>query len=248
MVPASSICCGNLLLTAHRCRVKKIRCDGLSPHCSSCLLVSLNCTTNNMLRRRAFPKNYTEHLEETIRALESNDAKLKETLDDAYNDIDWMSLMIMQLLNATEQFDMSYHWSPPAPRLDEAEEKGTGLLDRDQTCIFSIEDLETSGTVRTLTVGDSVPVFKHAVQESVMPDTDADAELRCFSKLPQILRYASKRNRKLAQITGYLAKMESARYTDHNTDTECIYYTKTSRKLGTSDGLCNCKPTNSSKK
>ncbi|KAJ5511779.1 hypothetical protein N7453_003882 [Penicillium expansum] len=47
-----------------RCRSKKIRCDGVRPCCSQCANVGFECRTSDKLSRRAFPRGYTESLEE----------------------------------------------------------------------------------------------------------------------------------------------------------------------------------------
>lgn len=46
-----------------RCRLKKVRCDGLKPSCSQCSRANFRCTTSDKLTRRGFPKGYTEMLE-----------------------------------------------------------------------------------------------------------------------------------------------------------------------------------------
>ncbi|CAI5758653.1 unnamed protein product [Candida verbasci] len=52
-----------------RCRIKKIKCDGLSP-CFNCKKVDIECKTSDKLTRRAFPKGYTENLEKRVKELE----------------------------------------------------------------------------------------------------------------------------------------------------------------------------------
>lgn len=64
-----------------RCRSKKIRCDGVRPTCSQCASVGFECRTSDKLSRRAFPRGYTESLEERVRNLESEVRELKEQLD-----------------------------------------------------------------------------------------------------------------------------------------------------------------------
>ncbi|KAI9671920.1 MAG: hypothetical protein M1817_002349 [Caeruleum heppii] len=64
-----------------RCRSKKIRCDGVRPCCSQCATVGFECKTSDKLSRRAFPRGYTESLEERVRALEAEVRELKEALD-----------------------------------------------------------------------------------------------------------------------------------------------------------------------
>ncbi|KAL6715565.1 DNA-binding transcription factor cat8 [Lecanora helva] len=74
-----------------RCRSKKIRCDGITPCCSQCANVGFECKTSDKLSRRAFPRGYTESLEERVRALESEVKDLKDLLDEKDEKIDILS-------------------------------------------------------------------------------------------------------------------------------------------------------------
>ncbi|EOD52295.1 putative transcriptional activator protein acu-15 protein [Neofusicoccum parvum UCRNP2] len=76
-----------------RCRSKKIRCDGIRPSCSQCTNVGFECKTSDKLSRRAFPRGYTESLEERVRVLESEIRELKELLDEKDEKIDMLSRM-----------------------------------------------------------------------------------------------------------------------------------------------------------
>ncbi|QHS74165.1 Sip4p [Saccharomyces paradoxus] len=49
-----------------RCRLKKIKCDGLKPKCSNCAKIDFPCKTSDKLSRRGLPKGYTELLEKEI--------------------------------------------------------------------------------------------------------------------------------------------------------------------------------------
>ena len=74
-----------------RCRSKKIRCDGITPCCTQCANVGFECKTSDKLSRRAFPRGYTESLEERVRALEAEVKELKDLLDDKDEKIDILS-------------------------------------------------------------------------------------------------------------------------------------------------------------
>ncbi|MCJ1386096.1 hypothetical protein MMC17_009221 [Xylographa soralifera] len=74
-----------------RCRSKKIRCDGVTPCCSQCANVGFECKTSDKLSRRAFPRGYTESLEERVRALENEVRELKDLLDEKDEKIDMLS-------------------------------------------------------------------------------------------------------------------------------------------------------------
>ncbi|KHN95083.1 Transcriptional activator protein acu-15 [Metarhizium album ARSEF 1941] len=74
-----------------RCRSKKIRCDGVRPTCSQCANVGFECRTSDKLSRRAFPRGYTESLEERVRQLETEVRELKDLLDEKDEKIDMLS-------------------------------------------------------------------------------------------------------------------------------------------------------------
>jgi hypothetical protein len=76
-----------------RCRSKKIRCDGIRPTCTQCANVGFECRTSDKLSRRAFPRGYTESLEERVRALEAEIRDLKDLLDEKDEKIDMLSKM-----------------------------------------------------------------------------------------------------------------------------------------------------------
>jgi len=74
-----------------RCRSKKIRCDGITPCCSQCANVGFECKTSDKLSRRAFPRGYTESLEERVRVLETEVKELKDLSDEKDEKIDILS-------------------------------------------------------------------------------------------------------------------------------------------------------------
>ena len=74
-----------------RCRSKKIRCDGVRPCCSQCANVGFECKTSDKLSRRAFPRGYTESLEERVRSLEREVRELKDLLDSKDEQLDMLS-------------------------------------------------------------------------------------------------------------------------------------------------------------
>ncbi len=74
-----------------RCRSKKIRCDGIRPSCTQCTTVGFECRISDTLSRRAFPRGYTECLEERIRSLESEVRELKDLLDEKDEKMEMLS-------------------------------------------------------------------------------------------------------------------------------------------------------------
>jgi hypothetical protein len=98
-----------------RCRSKKIRCDGIRPCCSQCANVGFECKTSDKLSRRAFPRGYTESLEERVRSLETEVRELKDLLDEKDEKIDMLSKMHANRKPCTPS-------SPPSPPADNAKE------------------------------------------------------------------------------------------------------------------------------
>ncbi len=92
-----------------RCRSKKIRCDGIRPCCSQCANVGFECRTSDKLSRRAFPRGYTESLEERVRVLEGEVRELKDLLDEKDEKIDMLSRMHANRRSPVEQCQ-----TPPA--------------------------------------------------------------------------------------------------------------------------------------
>lgn len=66
---------------------------GTGPSCSQCVNVGFECKTSDKLSRRAFPRGYTESLEERVRCLEAEVRELKELLDEKDEKIDMLSRM-----------------------------------------------------------------------------------------------------------------------------------------------------------
>jgi len=102
-----------------RCRSKKIRCDGIRPCCSQCANVGFECRTSDKLSRRAFPRGYTESLEERVRVLEQENRELKDLLDEKDEKIDMLSRMHNNRRSPTVPPHRS---SPtPSPRTDSSQ-------------------------------------------------------------------------------------------------------------------------------
>ena len=91
VIKVGSSCQSRIAQACDRCRSKKIRCDGIRPSCTQCTNVGFECKTSDKLSRRAFPRGYTESLEERVRALEGEVRELKELLDEKDEKIDMLS-------------------------------------------------------------------------------------------------------------------------------------------------------------
>lgn len=119
-----------------RCRSKKIRCDGVRPTCSQCSSVGFECRTSDKLSRRAFPRGYTESLEERVRQLECEVRELKDLLDEKDEKIDMLSAMhgnhhrrpsITSMANSASSPEMPKD-NQPAHKEDTFRVQGTPLL------------------------------------------------------------------------------------------------------------------------
>lgn len=91
VIKVGSSCQARIAQACDRCRSKKIRCDGIRPSCTQCTNVGFECKTSDKLSRRAFPRGYTESLEERVRQLEGEVRELKELLDEKDEKIDMLS-------------------------------------------------------------------------------------------------------------------------------------------------------------
>ncbi|EGX95866.1 C6 transcription factor FacB [Cordyceps militaris CM01] len=112
-----------------RCRSKKIRCDGVRPTCSQCANVGFECRTSDKLSRRAFPRGYTESLEERVRALETEVRELKDLVDEKDEKMDMLSAMHKGLPRR-----LSTAWaSPPLHHDAGSQASKDGILDKEDT-------------------------------------------------------------------------------------------------------------------
>ncbi len=118
-----------------RCRSKKIRCDGIRPCCSQCANVGFECRTSDKLSRRAFPRGYTESLEERVRVLEAEVRDLKDLLDEKDEKIDMLSKMhgnrrlsVGSAANAAAQDIKKEASATPPPREDTFRVQASPLL------------------------------------------------------------------------------------------------------------------------
>ncbi|KAH9867047.1 hypothetical protein IAQ61_007638 [Plenodomus lingam] len=93
VIKVGTSCQSRIAQACDRCRSKKIRCDGIRPSCTQCTNVGFECKTSDKLSRRAFPRGYTESLEERVRVLEAEVRELKELLDEKDEKIDMLSRM-----------------------------------------------------------------------------------------------------------------------------------------------------------
>ena len=109
VIKVGQTCQSRIAQACDRCRSKKIRCDGIRPSCTQCTNVGFECKTSDKLSRRAFPRGYTESLEERVRLLEAEVRELKDLLDEKDEKID--------LLSRFQSLSPSAHAAPRRPSI-----------------------------------------------------------------------------------------------------------------------------------
>lgn len=165
-----------------RCRSKKIRCDGIRPCCTQCANVGFECKTSDKLSRRAFPRGYTESLEERVRVLEAEVRELKDLLDEKDEKIDMLTRIHSKSSQSIVQL--------PSPRRPSTVSVESGIAkdaspEKDE--VFKVQqspyllagagngaDSYFSGTSSSRTF---IEAFKHRVQESGRSTADVDTDL-----------------------------------------------------------------------
>ncbi|KAL2037437.1 hypothetical protein N7G274_009922 [Stereocaulon virgatum] len=154
-----------------RCRSKKIRCDGITPCCSQCANVGFECKTSDKLSRRAFPRGYTESLEERVRALETEVKELKDLLDEKDEKIDILSRIHSNspsLRRPSSTISSSVDLAEIKEATSPAKEKEDTFRVQQSPCLLDGEESETyfmgASSGRSF-----VDTFKAKAQESGKP-------------------------------------------------------------------------------
>jgi hypothetical protein len=89
--------------------------------CTQCVNVGFECKTSDKLSRRAFPRGYTESLEERVRSLESEVRELKALLDEKDENIDVLSRIHSHSSQQNQTRRKSFSASPPGQEPQEQE-------------------------------------------------------------------------------------------------------------------------------
>ncbi|EME48807.1 hypothetical protein DOTSEDRAFT_67755 [Dothistroma septosporum NZE10] len=159
-----------------RCRSKKIRCDGIRPCCSQCSNVGFECKTSDKLSRRAFPRGYTESLEERVRSLEAEVRELKELLDEKDEKIDVLSRIHSQ---SSHPIQLPSPRRPSTVSIESAEGKvetppKDDVFKVQQSPYLLDEEGSDSYFAGTSSGRTFIEAFKHRVQESGRSTADID--------------------------------------------------------------------------
>ncbi|KAL4914067.1 fungal-specific transcription factor domain-containing protein [Aspergillus aurantiobrunneus] len=158
-----------------RCRSKKIRCDGIRPCCTQCANVGFECKTSDKLSRRAFPRGYTESLEERVRTLEGEVKDLKNLLDEKDEKIDVLSRIHSFTSPSQQKAATSSSCSPSQPTKSNVPTSSESVVHVPEPVAPSdTEGVETSGvsSVRGFT---DVFTNKLADQGRLAPETSTKA-------------------------------------------------------------------------
>ncbi|PNS20282.1 hypothetical protein CAC42_5732 [Sphaceloma murrayae] len=185
-----------------RCRSKKIRCDGVRPCCSQCANVGFECKTSDKLSRRAFPRGYTESLEERVRALETEVRELKDLLDEKDEKIDMLTRIHPQRQTPPSQLP-----SPKQSISSPTSSNGGSDLAAVDDVTFKVQQapcLTDDGSTDSYFVGTSsgtsfIESFKQKVQERGRSTTDI--------KPARLLKTAAKQN--VRQVSPSLSPLQS---------------------------------------
>ncbi|CAK4032492.1 Transcriptional activator acu-15 [Lecanosticta acicola] len=160
-----------------RCRSKKIRCDGVRPCCSQCANVGFECKTSDKLSRRAFPRGYTESLEERVRVLEAEVRELKDLLDEKDEKIDMLSRIHSQSahpiqLPSPRRPSTTVELNSPVGNADTPPKDD--MFKVQQSPYLLDEEGSDSYFSGTSSVRTFIEAFKHRVQESGRSTADID--------------------------------------------------------------------------
>lgn len=160
-----------------RCRSKKIRCDGVRPTCTQCSNVGFECRTSDKLSRRAFPRGYTESLEERVRVLECEVRELKDLLDEKDEKIDMLSNMHGNHHQRCPSVTSTSQMSPSSPEF----KKDSSIAKEDTFRVQASPLLLGVENSDSYFMGPSsgrafVEAFKRKIQEAGKPCTDFNPE------------------------------------------------------------------------
>jgi len=178
-----------------RCRSKKIRCDGMRPCCSQCANVGFECKTSDKLSRRAFPRGYTESLEERVRGLEAEVRELKELLDEKDEKIDMLSRIHsqpsqpIQLPTPRRPSTTSLESGTAKPESPEKDE--VFKVQQSPYLLTGAGDGADSYFSGTSSVRTFIEAFKHRVQEGGRSTADINTDHLLSSSLRRLSNTAS---------------------------------------------------------
>ncbi|KAF1849308.1 uncharacterized protein K460DRAFT_305313 [Cucurbitaria berberidis CBS 394.84] len=166
VIKVGSNCQARIAQACDRCRSKKIRCDGIRPSCTQCTNVGFECKTSDKLSRRAFPRGYTESLEERVRVLEAEVRELKELLDEKDEKIDMLSRMHSHSPSANSAMRRPSIHSPTSTETREDSQEKDETFKVQQTPLLLDDANDDSYFVGSSSGRTLVEAFKQKAQET----------------------------------------------------------------------------------
>ncbi|CAN6630198.1 hypothetical protein TRVA0_012S02256 [Trichomonascus vanleenenianus] len=165
---------GRIAQACDRCRSKKIKCDGKRPNCSQCAAVGFECKITDKLTRRAFPRGYTESLEDRVRQLESETKKLTQLLD--------LKDEQMELMSKVEDVHHPFHQpNSSQPQVaetikscDKSESQASSSEDEEEVYVVKqVNTLRSDGTYRGASTGS---VFAQVLKDKLFMKAPSSVE------------------------------------------------------------------------
>ncbi|KAJ4376278.1 DNA-binding transcription factor cat8 [Neocucurbitaria cava] len=176
VIKVGSNCQARIAQACDRCRSKKIRCDGIRPSCTQCTNVGFECKTSDKLSRRAFPRGYTESLEERVRLLEAEVRELKDLLDEKDEKIDMLSRMHSHSPAAHSTVRRPSIHSPSTSELREESQEKDDTFKVQQTPLLLDDANDDSYFVGNSSGRTLVEAFKQKAQETGRLSTDINSD------------------------------------------------------------------------
>ncbi|KAL1593474.1 DNA-binding transcription factor cat8 [Nothophoma quercina] len=174
VIKVGSSCQSRIAQACDRCRSKKIRCDGIRPSCTQCTNVGFECKTSDKLSRRAFPRGYTESLEERVRLLEAEVRELKELLDEKDEKIDMLSRIHSHSPGFSGGRRPSVQ-SPATPEVREESQEKDDTFKVQQPPLLVDDENSDSYFVGSSSGRNFVEAFKQKAQETGRLSTDVNS-------------------------------------------------------------------------
>ncbi|KAL1655464.1 DNA-binding transcription factor cat8 [Didymella pomorum] len=175
VIKVGSSCQSRIAQACDRCRSKKIRCDGIRPSCTQCTNVGFECKTSDKLSRRAFPRGYTESLEERVRLLEAEVRELKELLDEKDEKIDMLSRIHSHSPQGFSNGRRPSVQSPPASEVREESQEKDDTFKVQQPPLLVDDENSDSYFIGSSSGRNFVEAFKQKAQGTGRLHTDINS-------------------------------------------------------------------------
>jgi hypothetical protein len=160
--------------------------------------VGFECKTSDKLSRRAFPRGYTESLEERVRILEAEVRELKDLLDEKDEKIDMLSRIHSHSSQSHQPpRKPSTSPSPNSDAREEPQEKEETFKVQQSPLLLDDENqdayFEGSASGRTLVGTDQITCEKHyavlTTRRGLQAESTGDGQVMLRCQLQRIFRH-----------------------------------------------------------